>query len=631
MQNSTVHPYIPNTVPSVIEEMLAVTGASSIEEFYEDIPQSLRVKGLLNLPEPFLAEAELEEHVTGLLNKNRSTREVISFLGAGVYNHYVPSVVDEVINRSEFLTAYAGEPYEDHGRFQALFEYTSMMGEMLNMDVVNVPTYDGMQATATALAMAGRITGRSKIIVASDVNPDLLSKVTDYVRSHTELVFVPTVNGLVDTAALAAAGRRRHLGRLDRDPKLPRRAGNLRPGHRRPGARVRCAAGRGHRPDRLRQPHSPGRLGSGHRLRRHPVPGHPPVVRRRTRRLHRRARRPEVRHGDAVAPLRPGQHLRRGRVRLRRRRLGPHLLRPARRRQGMGRHRRSALGHCRRRLPGLDGPERHGRPGQHRPGTHRLRPAAARRHRRRSTGRLGRTLPRIRSRPLGLRQDRRRGCHAPCAHATSSRAWPSANTACWSASPNASPRHDIDTLVISPHRFPDRRSNTWPFQSAPSQPTAASTRPAGTSRSSSSSAPRASAASWCRRPNRPPSRPLDGIEKQLSSLRRSSARRASRAGPDARAAPLPAPQPGEPGRRLQRRHRPGHLHHEVQRPRSTRRLIRTPKLSDTAPAAGRGLRCRACWRSSGAPSRLIAEISGMHSREPADPAAAPPRSGPTSP
>ncbi|WP_449371763.1 aminomethyl-transferring glycine dehydrogenase subunit GcvPA [Arthrobacter psychrolactophilus] len=203
MQNSTVHPYIPNTVPSVIEEMLAVAGATSIEDFYEDVPATLRVKGLLNLPEPFLAEADLEEHVSSLLNKNRSTREVLSFLGAGVYNHYVPSVVDEVINRSEFLTAYAGEPYEDHGRFQALFEYTSMMAEMLNMDVVNVPTYDGMQATATALAMAGRITGRSKVIVASEVNPDLLSKVNDYLLSHTELVFVPTRNGAVDTDALA--------------------------------------------------------------------------------------------------------------------------------------------------------------------------------------------------------------------------------------------------------------------------------------------------------------------------------------------------------------------------------------------------------------------------------------------
>ena len=67
---------------------------------------------------------------------------------------------DEINSRGEFLTAYAGEPYEDHGRFQALFEYESLMGELLNMDVVNVPNYDGFQAAATALRMAGRITGR---------------------------------------------------------------------------------------------------------------------------------------------------------------------------------------------------------------------------------------------------------------------------------------------------------------------------------------------------------------------------------------------------------------------------------------------------------------------------------------
>ena len=122
MNNPVTHPYIPNSVPAVREEMLAAVGATSIEEFYADIPASLRVQGSLNLPAPFLAEAELERHVSALLNKNTSTRETLSFLGAGTYNHYVPAVVDEVISRSEFLTAYAGEPYEDHGRFQALFE-----------------------------------------------------------------------------------------------------------------------------------------------------------------------------------------------------------------------------------------------------------------------------------------------------------------------------------------------------------------------------------------------------------------------------------------------------------------------------------------------------------------------------
>lgn len=204
MKNPVIHPYIPNSVPAVREQMLAAVGAANIEEFYADVPANLRVEGALNLPAPFLSEAELERHVTSLLEKNTSTRETLSFLGAGTYNHYVPAVVDEVIGRSEFLTAYAGEPYEDHGRFQALFEYQSMMAELLNMDVVNVPTYDGMQATATALAMAGRITGRRGIVLVSDANPDTLSKVRDYVRSFMDLHIVPSNNG---TADLQAASR----------------------------------------------------------------------------------------------------------------------------------------------------------------------------------------------------------------------------------------------------------------------------------------------------------------------------------------------------------------------------------------------------------------------------------------
>ena len=96
---------------------------------------------------------------------------MLSFLGGGTYHHYVPAVVDEVIGRSEFLTAYAGEPYEDHGRFQALFEYQSLMAELLAMDVVNVPTYDGFQAAATGLAMAGRLTGRPRVLVAQRCAP----------------------------------------------------------------------------------------------------------------------------------------------------------------------------------------------------------------------------------------------------------------------------------------------------------------------------------------------------------------------------------------------------------------------------------------------------------------------------
>ncbi len=195
-----VYPYIPNSIPAKKEEMLRVIGVESVDELYADIPESIRVKGKLNLPEPFLAEAELVRHIEDLLGKNISARERLSFLGAGCWQHYVPAVCDEINSRGEFLTAYAGEPYEDKGRFQALFEYESMMGELLNMDVVNVPNYDGFQAAGTALLMAGRITGRTEVLICRTVGSDKLSKVCDYIHPHLEptLIKYSPKSGLVD-------------------------------------------------------------------------------------------------------------------------------------------------------------------------------------------------------------------------------------------------------------------------------------------------------------------------------------------------------------------------------------------------------------------------------------------------
>ncbi|WP_348789473.1 aminomethyl-transferring glycine dehydrogenase subunit GcvPA [Leifsonia sp. NPDC080035] len=203
MTNPFVHPYVPNTAPESRQAMLDAVGAATIDEFYADVPAELRLGRDLDLPEPLIAEQDLVRHVGGLLRRNRAVEPGRLFLGAGTYNHAVPAVVDEVINRSEFLTAYAGEPYEDHGRFQALFQYQSLMGELLNCDVVNVPTYDGYQAAATALAMATRVTGRRDILLVSDAHPDKLSKVRDYVKPIADLVVVPTVDGVADVPAAA--------------------------------------------------------------------------------------------------------------------------------------------------------------------------------------------------------------------------------------------------------------------------------------------------------------------------------------------------------------------------------------------------------------------------------------------
>jgi glycine dehydrogenase subunit 1 len=204
VEQSSVHPYIPNSVPAVRDAMLEAIGAANIEELYADIPPELRLDRPLDLPPALRSEAELVRHVEGLLGRNTSTREFLSFLGAGCYPHHVPAVCDEVNSRAEFLTAYAGEPYEDHGRFQALFEYASMMGELLEMDVVNVPTYDGFQASATSLRMAARITGRDRLLVTAAIGPDELSKIRDYLAPDLAVELVPfdAATGELDLGAL---------------------------------------------------------------------------------------------------------------------------------------------------------------------------------------------------------------------------------------------------------------------------------------------------------------------------------------------------------------------------------------------------------------------------------------------
>ncbi|MFJ5622743.1 aminomethyl-transferring glycine dehydrogenase subunit GcvPA [Peribacillus loiseleuriae] len=194
-----VHPYIPNMVPEVQAEMLKVIGVESIMELYSCIPEELQLKENLQLP-PALTEYELRRYIEGILNKNTSTKEYINFLGAGCWQHFIPAVCDEINQRSEFLTAYAGEPYEDHGRFQALFEYQSLLAELVDMDVVNVPTFDWGQAAATSIRMAARITGRKKVLLAKTVAPERSKIIMNYGTPTLEFEYVQfdTKSGAMD-------------------------------------------------------------------------------------------------------------------------------------------------------------------------------------------------------------------------------------------------------------------------------------------------------------------------------------------------------------------------------------------------------------------------------------------------
>ena len=120
MGENFVHPYIPNSVPSIKKKMLEVIGAENADELYaEMIPDRLLLKREMMLPEPILSELELKRHVAGILGKDKNTEDYISFLGAGCWQHYVPKVCEVIQNRSEFLTAYAGGIYSDQGRYQA--------------------------------------------------------------------------------------------------------------------------------------------------------------------------------------------------------------------------------------------------------------------------------------------------------------------------------------------------------------------------------------------------------------------------------------------------------------------------------------------------------------------------------
>ena len=157
MRHHFIHPYMPNSVPHIEEEMLRELGLSSVEELYRTvIPEDLLFQGTMDLPAPLLSEQALKRHVSRLLAKNTSTEDAISFLGAGCYKRYIPAVCDEIANRSEFLTAYCGDTYSDHGKMQAIFEYASMMAELLELDVVSYPTYDAGQAVSSSFRMALR-------------------------------------------------------------------------------------------------------------------------------------------------------------------------------------------------------------------------------------------------------------------------------------------------------------------------------------------------------------------------------------------------------------------------------------------------------------------------------------------
>src|SRR5436305_2133453 len=160
--------------------MLRQIGATSIEQLFDSIPAPLRLQKHLEVPAA-LSEIELLRKFDELANRNQAASRT-SFLGAGAYSHYIPTVVDHLISRSEFFTAYTPyQPEISQGTLQAIFEFQTLVCQLTGMDVANASMYDGSTAMAEAVLMAERVTRRSRVLVSDAVHPEYMRVAETYV------------------------------------------------------------------------------------------------------------------------------------------------------------------------------------------------------------------------------------------------------------------------------------------------------------------------------------------------------------------------------------------------------------------------------------------------------------------
>ena len=193
-----MHPYLPNTEQE-IKAMLDTIGVKSTDELFEDIPASLKLSRKLNLSDS-LSEFEIRKHFKELASKNTSIEDKVCFLGAGIYDHYIPSVIPQLISRAEFFTSYTPyQPEISQGSLQAAFEYQSMICELTGMDVSNISLYDGATAAAEASVLACVSTRRKKVLVSNTVSPETRAVLKTYFQyRNMDVVEVSSIEGQTD-------------------------------------------------------------------------------------------------------------------------------------------------------------------------------------------------------------------------------------------------------------------------------------------------------------------------------------------------------------------------------------------------------------------------------------------------
>lgn len=197
--------YLPMTDQDK-KDMLHTIGIDSTEELFSDIPEEVRLKKELNLKKP-VNEYQLMKELSIMAGKNVNFKTHTSFLGGGVYDHYIPSVVDHVISRSEFYTAYTPyQPEISQGELQAIFEFQTMIAELTAMEVANSSMYDGPTALAEAVNLSGAHTRRKKVLVSKTVHPEARAVIHSYAKgSGLEIVEIEQQQGMTNLTVLENA------------------------------------------------------------------------------------------------------------------------------------------------------------------------------------------------------------------------------------------------------------------------------------------------------------------------------------------------------------------------------------------------------------------------------------------
>jgi glycine dehydrogenase subunit 1 len=172
--------YIPHTKTDQ-DQMLSQIGIKNIDELFKAIPEKVKIDTVGAVPPSSISELELKETLEYLSKKNRNTKEFVSFLGGGAYNHFIPSTVSHIIRNSEFYTAYTPyQPEVSQGMLQSIFEYQSLICDLTGMDAANASMYDGATALAEAASAAIHFTGRKEILISMTVNPNYRKVLNTY-------------------------------------------------------------------------------------------------------------------------------------------------------------------------------------------------------------------------------------------------------------------------------------------------------------------------------------------------------------------------------------------------------------------------------------------------------------------